>query len=911
MNKSTKLAIAALALAIVGFAALKLFSDDKKSESEETTTAKTVESVPAPKRAKSSEQPSSQVASMPTQVDDDPIGDLVLEGQVVDEDGHPVGGALVMLGSAPPKSTTSEEDGSFSFDKLVQRRYPVSARSDDRIGGPVVVTLSKDSDPVLVRMQAGGGIRVEVVDVADLPIASATVVIPSMDSLTATTDAKGIAEIHNVPPGMTMISVHASGYAKGHSLATVPRGKDTMGHQRLTLVRGVSVSGRVVDHEGNPVEDAKIIAQQSGAMMQVENPRHDGVSSGKDGRFELPAVPSGNVQLVAVHDDHAPSTSERFDVGDSAVKEIKLKMKEGASVSGRVVNASGEAVAWATVRVRSPQEAASQGMGTNRKMISDEDGGFIIKGLPREELALYGASESASSQSVEVDLRSKPEASKIQLVLDVEGMIKGRVVDENGDAVAEAQVQAVPDFWEGASLEQLFVRGPAFATTGGDGGFTIRGLPESKFKITASRGVPSDGRGLQRGVSAKTGDEAVRVVLATPASIVGKIQASDGSTPPVATVSIGWGTSVPVAGGRFRLSEVPPGSYELSVRGPDFASSFKSKVEVKAGEEHDVGTIEVKKGRSVAGRVLDASGKAIAGAEVVMARQLISDGSNLTPKGMGAAIDEQMGVRRTTSDERGNYRLRGIGENEWTIVADHPEIGRAIGQLVAKGTENAELDLALQPVGGVRGLVSVNGEPSAGVNVLITSEEGSAHIVIVKSDERGAYYAERVAAGNFKISAMKGSGGSSSMAATTATVKAGEVVEADLTIEEGDISLEVTISGVEGATIDAAQVFLFRGAADVKTGGELNKLFLSEASNAKMGFAFGKASAKFTKVTPANYSVCIIPINGDMNDPSFAQKLQRHVSEIAVYCQQLNITETPDAQTYNAVVPPMTPLPEE
>lgn len=912
MNTSTKLSIAALALALVGFLGYRQWAHEPAPDSDAPAAAKTSTELPPPTRASAEEQPAASMASLPAQVDDDPIGDLLLEGQAVDEEGRPVAGAKVMLGSAPPKTTTSEDDGSFAFHELVQRRYPVYARSEDRIGGPVVVTLSKNSDPVLVRMRAGGGIRVEVVDVEDRPIASATVWIPSLDSMTETTNAKGIAEFHNVPPGMTMLSVQASGFAKAHSLATVPRSNDNMGHQRLTLKRGVSVSGRIVDHKGAPVENAKIIAQQSSAMMQVQSPQRDGVSSDKDGRFELPAVPPGNVQLVAVHDDHAPSTSERFDVGDRAIGDIKLAMKQGASVSGHVLTLGGEPVAWATVRVRSPEGTASQEGSINRKMISEEDGSFTIKGLPREELALYGASELASSQGVEVNLRTKAEAKEIELVLDVEGTIKGVVVNEDGEPVAEAQVQAVPDFWEGASIEELRVRGPAFATSGGDGGFTIYGLPDSKYKVSASRGLPGGpSRSLQSGVSAQTGDDELRVVLATPASIVGTIQASDGSTPAIATVSIGWGTSAPVTQGRFRLSEVPPGHYELSVRGPDFAATFSSKVEVKAGEEHDVGTIEVRKGRSVSGRIVDRSGQPVAGAEVVLARQLISDGTNLTPKGMGTAIDEQMGVRRTTSDKSGHYRLRGIGEAEWTIAADHAEVGRSLGQIVAKGTDKVDLNLALLDVGGVRGMVTVNGEPSAGVNVLITSKGGSAHIVIVKSDDRGKFYAERVATGNFKVAAMQGSGGSSSMAATTVTIKAGEVVEAELDIEEGDVSLDVKISGVGGAKIDAAQVFLFRGAADVKTGGELNKLFLSAASSAKMGFAFGKAPAVFNKISPANYSVCIIPINGDMNDPSFAQKLQRHVGELAVYCQQLNITEAPAKQSYNAEVLPMTPLPEK
>ncbi len=911
MNTISKLAAATLAIALLAFGAHHFFGKEKKVADKGIEQPTKEKQPPAPKRAGSAEGPQPSMASMPTQIDDDPIGNMLLQGQVVDEEGRPVAGATVILGSAPTRTATSEEDGSFSFDKLVQRRYPVSARSSDRIGGPVVVTLSATSDPVLVRMRPGGGIRVEVVDLKDMPIASATVSIPALESVQGVTDSKGIVEIHNVPQGAALIAVEASGYAKAHSLATIPRGENTLGQQRIRLERGVRVSGRVVDDQGKAVASASIIALQSGAIMQVENPAKDGVKSDKQGKFVLPAVAAGSIQLLAVHDLHAPSTSERFEVGDSEVKDLTLTLRPGASVAGRVVNTSGEAVAWATVRVRNPEGSLTRGQGVNRQMISGEDGSFTIQGLPRDEVALYGASEAASSQSLKVDLRSTSAAKNLELVLDVEGTIAGIVVDEKGAAVAEAQVTAIPDFWEGADMQGMRVRGPSFATTGGDGKFVIRGLPTTKFKLSASRGTLNDGGGFRQGVSAKTGDDNVKVVLATPASIVGEIRANDGSTPAFATASIGWGKSVPVQKGRFHLSEVSPGSYEITVRGPDFATSFLADVEVEAGEKKDVGTITVRKGRKVFGRVVDSGGAPVSGAEIAMARQLISDGANLTPKNMGTAMDERMGTRRTTSDEKGAFSLRGIGDGEQTIAADHPEHGRSLGLIVAKGTEDVELDLPILPAGSVKGTITVNGQPSAGVDILLTSESGSAHIVIVKSDERGSFWAKRVASGKVKVSAMVGTGGGSSMVAVNVDVSPKEPAIADLEITEGSIAFAVQIKGVDDAKIDASQVFLFKGAADVHTGGELNKLFLSAASSAKMGFAMGQGAAKFDKVSPGSYSVCIIPINGDMNDPTFAQKLQRNVDGLAVYCQQLKITETPADQSFTAVVPPMNPLPDD
>ena len=187
MSNTTKRITVILAIAIVGFFGYRYFQD---SPSRNNSAAKAdLQNVPSDTRPNAKPAPRSDDSQSPVDaqailsVDDDPKGDLRLEGQAVDEDGDPVEGAMIILGSSPMKTTTSDKYGSFAFENLVGRRYPVYARSNDRVGGPVVVRLTRDSAPVLVRMQRGGGIEIEVYDSGDHPIAGATVTIPSLDRL--------------------------------------------------------------------------------------------------------------------------------------------------------------------------------------------------------------------------------------------------------------------------------------------------------------------------------------------------------------------------------------------------------------------------------------------------------------------------------------------------------------------------------------------------------------------------------------------------------------------------------------------------------------------------------------------------------------------------------------------------------
>jgi hypothetical protein len=56
-------------------------------------------------------------------VDDDPAGTLRLEGQVVDEEERPVGGARVTISTRPARVILSEADGSFALTGLLPRTY--------------------------------------------------------------------------------------------------------------------------------------------------------------------------------------------------------------------------------------------------------------------------------------------------------------------------------------------------------------------------------------------------------------------------------------------------------------------------------------------------------------------------------------------------------------------------------------------------------------------------------------------------------------------------------------------------------------------------------------------------------------------------------------------------------------------
>ena len=71
----------------------------------------------------------------------------------------------------------------------------------------------------------------------------------------------------------------------------------------------------------------------------------------------------------------------------------------------------------------------------------------------------------------------------------------------------------------------------------------------------------------------------------------------------------------------------------------------------------------------------------------------------------------------------------------------------------------------------------------------------------------------------------------------------------------------------------------------------------------------GKPLPEFDELVAAGYSVCTIPITGDLNDSTFAQRLQEHTDVLKVYCKKIALAASPQKQTIVHEVPAMEPLP--
>jgi hypothetical protein len=905
MNRRLAVAVAA----VVALAAVLLYALVLRDRGGDRSAAAPRDAGAAARPAPGGETPPAPALPQ-VSVDDDPVGGETLEGQVIDEDEQPVGGAIVTLSSSPRRTATSEADGSFGFDQLVGKTYHLSARADDRIGGPVPHTVSDRSGPVVIRLRRGASVAVEVVsDGSFTPLPGAVVVLAAASEQLATADAAGKVRFRGAPTGWAQVTASAPGHAVGGQLLEIPDSPGVEVAVRLALRAGAPVTGVVVDAGGRPGAGAAVAAHDTAEVVHLADDRASARSDAQ-GRFTLDAVPAGTHRFVAHHRDFPPAATEPMATdGATTTSGVRVQFAAAATLSGAVVDGGGAPVPWAAVRVAPASGGGGLDGGGVRERLADGEGRFAIKGLARAPVKVVAIAEQASSQVIEVDLAGQP--AELTLVVDVAGQIAGVVVDGAGEPVPDVQVSGWPDLMGGGGHD-VALRGAASATTDGGGRFALRGLPEGEYLLGVGR-VGAANPFSRKSTRARTGDRAVRLVLEADGALRGRVLYGDGSAPGLFTIAVGFPPGVPVASadGRFHIPAVAPGKHDVTVRGPEFAETVVADVAVAPGETADLGTITVKRGRSVRGVVTDAGGRPVSGAEVAAATQIIGDGKTLVAE-LGVAGGEMAGLRRARTGDDGSYVLRGIDEQRpLVLAADHPRAGRSAATVIAPGGDSPTIDLRLGPTGGVRGRVTSDGKPAAGLAVFATPAERPELVSLVTTGSDGRYQIDRLAPGRYQLTAMLGSGMTARTAGAEVTIAPGQVASADVAIDRGQVTLSVSVRGLGGATIDSAQVFLFRGAVDVKNGAELVAAFgKASAAGALQAFTRGTAPESFQGVMAGPHSICVIPITGDlMGDPQVAARVQKNVAILEVHCRPVEVAAAPLEQAVTLEVPPMKPLP--
>ncbi|MGQ0553808.1 MAG: carboxypeptidase regulatory-like domain-containing protein [Planctomycetota bacterium] len=259
--------------------------------------------------------------------------ELTISGQVVDEQGQPVPGALLKLSSTRRAQTgewigqswdkfllswlarqTSDAEGRFHFGRLYEGNFELLVEDPRNLGLKQTLTVAGGDQNLLVRLDASamalGTLSGNVRDAATGAPLDAFQIWAFKHSLEggspdstrsgSFTDAGGRYSVHGFTPGLYAVYAKAEGYARW----SLPELSVQLGEQPLdiNLFRERTLRLRVADQEGEPVYQAAVLFENERGQRfnPASQPQGDGTHGETDIQGEIFAtgLPADRIVVV-------------------------------------------------------------------------------------------------------------------------------------------------------------------------------------------------------------------------------------------------------------------------------------------------------------------------------------------------------------------------------------------------------------------------------------------------------------------------------------------------------------------------------------------------------------------------------------------------------------------------------------
>lgn len=407
---------------------------------------------------------------------------MMIRGQVLDEDGAPVAGALLSVteslnlgpGEDPPipiwspcppsGAAESGADGRYEIGPLAPGEYDLQVELADFELAPeeprhLRIMDEVSVDPFDLRLKRLGGRKGSLTDSTGEPVRWASIAFTAEGGEPGSCYSKDDGSFtFFADAGPVTFRVEKDGYEAFEQTVEISEDETLVDLVLMRDAGWTTIRGRVAEPDGAPIAGATILLLHKDVEAR----------SAADGSFEIQFSSQEPEELI-VSKEGLSAALLRVDPKAPPAGEIRIRLESGALVIGRLLGLTpGDRGPDAELTLKRP---GSPGL----KASVQADDTFRFENVPAGmwKLTFQGEYRSAHSKLV-----VKPGQTEVAVDFSLPPPIpvSGRVLDDKGQPVARAEVVATSN---GRDLIDL-------AITRSDGGFELH-VPKGEMQLTAYR----------------------------------------------------------------------------------------------------------------------------------------------------------------------------------------------------------------------------------------------------------------------------------------------------------------------------------------------------------------------------------------------------------------------------------------
>lgn len=697
-----------------------------------------------------------------------------VSGTVKNESGSPLEAATVFAipaesGGAPGGDriqATTGSDGKYRFE-LAAGQYQFTARYSGFREARETRTLVEEPVTIDFDLVSGQVISGHIKDYTGRAVANALVraflervdenasleerlrsivemnEIMNEPGIDAYSDETGYYEIQGLDEANYELRVVATGYTPAQKRQIRAGSTDV----DFLLVEGGRISGTVTSGDGVGVRDASVMVYEQlpkdetdiiEIVMKRIRPPLIEVTADSTGRYLVEGVGGDMMyRVVAMAPGHQDTQVENVVVATGGDTLVNIPMDVGERLQGVVYDPSGRVLPGARVKVNVMGAATgSPNAGlVDEGILTDADGRFLFDTLRKGEYRLV---VSHPDYATHVETRIQPNGgADLEIQLEVGGAVGGLVVDIATNAPITGAIVTVQDQ---AGVKKTGV-------TDATGAYAIHGIALRR-KGEANLNVEAEGYARINNEKASIQDgvmtNGVDFALEKNGRVEGIVTDIDGQ--PVANASVHvrkrQSAQTPVGNiigsitqsgpdGRFVVDNVTPADecYLVGTHSKHLESNSEL-FRVSSGEVVRDLTLELRRGGSIEGIVVDDRGQPLADVIVAVQDERMGD------------IDPASLSNNTRTDASGTFRLGSIEPGEATLIAAKAGYLRTEKSGIQVVEDSASQGVELRLVQGAffSGVVTdTQGQPIVGATVEILDTSSDMRRLTEKTDTNGFY----------------------------------------------------------------------------------------------------------------------------------------------------------------------------